>query len=246
LDFSAEAFDVIIQGGQSNGEGCGLGPVETPYEPRPEILRMDRGFTIDTAREQIWDEGAVGNFGLSFADRYIKGGQLKPGRKLLILAAAVGGTGFCDKRWGLSDDLFLDMKVMLQKALTLSRANRPVAFLWHQGETDVKYPVRDTHYNNLLALVQDVRKNAGRGDLPFIAGDFVQQWKAENAEVCQPIITAIRDVCADIGYAAFVETDGLTSNDQQLGNGDAIHFSRAALYLLGHRYYDAYCGIKNL
>ena len=25
-DFSKEAFDIIIQAGQSNAEGCGLGP----------------------------------------------------------------------------------------------------------------------------------------------------------------------------------------------------------------------------
>ena len=38
----------------------------------------------------------------------------------------------------------------------------------------------------------------------------------------------------------FVETEGLTSNRQQTGNDDNIHFSRPALYRLGELYFGAY------
>jgi hypothetical protein len=236
-DFSKEAFDIIIQGGQSNSQGCGIGAVEYPFEPRGDILQMNSGLTITTAREEIWDGETVGSFVLPFADEYIKSGKLAPGRKLLILAAAVGGTGFCDNRWGLNDDLFLKMTEMIRTALDMNSENRPVVFLWHQGETDTANPVRDIHYQNLRALVDKVREISGRDGLPFIAGDFVQQWKKANIAVCEPIVTAIKDVCSDIGNAGFVETGGLTSNDEKTGNGDDIHFSREALYHLGRRYY---------
>ena len=35
-----EKFDIIIQGGQSNAEGGGLGPVEQEYQPNDKILYL--------------------------------------------------------------------------------------------------------------------------------------------------------------------------------------------------------------
>jgi len=239
-DFSKDVFDIIIQGGQSNSEGCGIGSVEQPYELQPGILMMENDFSVMTAREKVWGNDAVGNFALSFSEMYVKSGRLKNGRKLLILLAAVGGTGFCDNRWGPEDDLFLRMIEMTKTALTLNPENHAAAFIWHQGETDTEKPDRDIHYSNLFGLVQKVRKAAGRNDLPFIAGDFVHNWRNENMETCLPIITAIRDVCSDIGHAAFVETDGLQSNAEKTGNDDTIHFCREALNQLGHRYFNAF------
>ena len=243
-DFSKDPLDIIIQGGQSNSEGCGLGPVEHPYEQRPKIMMMENDLTIMTAREKVWGNDAVGNFVFSFADKYAKDGRLKFGRKLLILLAAVGGTGFYDRRWGMKDDLYLKMIEMTKTAMALNPDNRVVAFLWHQGETDTGNPIRDLHYENLLTLVKSVREITGKEKLPFIAGNFVPQWYNDNTEVCIPIISAIKDVCEDIGHAAFVETDGLTSNSEVTGNDDMIHFSREALYKLGDRYYEAFTKIQ--
>jgi len=239
-DFSKETFDIIIQGGQSNSEGCGIGPVEAPFEQRSEILMMENDFTVMTAREKVWGNEAVGNFALSFSERYVKSGRLKDGRKVLILLAAVGGTGFCDRRWGLEDDLFIKMIDMIKTALALNPENRAAAFLWHQGETDTGNPIHDIHYKNLFTLVEKVRLESGNKNLPFVAGDFVHDWSDENEESCMQIVSAIKKVCSDIGNAAFVETDGLQSNAQRTGNDDKIHFCREALNQLGHKYYDAF------
>jgi hypothetical protein len=135
---------------------------------------------------------------------------------------------------------------MIREALSMNPENRLVAFLWHQGETDACHnATRDGHYANLSGLVQSVRDTFSAPDLPFVAGDFVHHWRDENAAVCAPVLQAIRDVCADIGHAAFVETDGLKSNWQELGDirQDPIHFSRRSTYELGKRYYTAFCGI---
>jgi len=242
-DFNADEFDIIIQGGQSNSEGCGLGDAEYPFEPCDDIFMMENNYTIMVAREKVSGNNIVGNFALSFADRYLKSGKLKSGRKLLILLTAVGGTGFCDNRWGLDDDLFLRMIEMTKTAINLNPENRVVAFLWHQGETDTSTPDRDRHYNNLKSLVNKTREVIGNKDVPFIAGDFVRQWKSENLEACKPIIAAIKDVCKDINNATFVETSELQSNDERIGDGDDIHFCREALYSLGHKYYEAWCQI---
>jgi hypothetical protein len=133
------------------------------------------------------------------------------------------------------------MMEMIKTALGLNPKNRLVAFLWHQGETDATLNSDfQTYYNNLTTLVTNVRKTFGCDNLPFVAGDFVSHWKMENIKRCEPVISAMKEVCKTIGDAEFVETSELLSNDQKIGNKDNIHFCRDALYLLGLKYYDAY------
>jgi hypothetical protein len=99
------------------------------------------------------------------------------------------------------------------------------------------------HFNHLSTLVNGVRSTFDRKDLPFIAGDFVRQWRVDNIEICAPVMEAIKDVCGSIGYAEFVETDELQSNDQMINNLDTIHFCREAMNQLGLKYYNAFCSI---
>ena len=118
-------FDIIIQAGQSNSEGFGLGPVEKEYIPtekvwqldalkratplpdRMEVVYLDEPFVLKVAEECEGDSGKIGNFGLTFAEEYIKAGLLEEDRAILIIRAGVGGTGFCRKEWGLGSLLFL-------------------------------------------------------------------------------------------------------------------------------------------
>ena len=244
-DFGKEKFDIIIQGGQSNSDGTGHGAVEKPYEPNDTVWFLNQDFTISMAMERVAGNHTRNDFSLEFARRYIEDGRLENGRKLLVIRAAVGGTGFSDNRWGLKDDLFLQMMKMIKTALSLNSENRLVAFLWHQGEAEAGNADFGTHYNNLSTLVKTVRSEFEQLALPFIAGDFVQQWKLINSEICAPIVDAMREVCDKIGNAYFVETAGLKSNFEEYGKEadggeDNIHFSRAALYQLGGRYYDAF------
>ena len=88
-------------------------------------------------------------------------------------------------------------------------------------------------------MVQDVR-NRYSNTLPFIAGDFVSEWKEKNILDCKPIVEKIRNVIGKIKNAEFVETADLPSNNQKAGNGDDIHFCRESLYILGRRYYEAF------
>ena len=248
-EWKREAFDVVIQAGQSNSEGCGLGPVTDPFVPSPEIWYLNPDLTVSPAQEAVWEGQTIGNFSLSFAAAYQKTGRLAEGRKLLIIRSAVGGTGFVDHHWGLQDDLFIRMMEMTRAALGGNPANRLKALLWHQGETDaLGLPEQGLspeeifwrHKQNLTALVQAVRTEFQAGALPFVAGNFVPQWVGENQAICEPVVRAMRTVCDRIGHAAFVETDGLESNHQRIGNGDTIHFCREAQNLRGERYYQAF------
>lgn len=245
-DFTKEAFDIIIHGGQSNADGYGLGPADDPYEPDDRVFYLNSDFTITQAVERVAGNSIQSNFALSFAREYIRGGHLAEGRKLLILRTALGGTGFLDNRWGMTDDLYLQMIAMIQTALELNSQNRLVALLWHQGETDALCNATyEQHYHHLMGLVRSVRETFHAENLPFIAGDFVQHWKQDNAAICKPVVDAIIAVCRDCGMGGFVETQGLLSNIQEPYPkpedwDDTIHFSRNSLYKLGIRYYDCW------
>ena len=249
-DLTGEQFDIIIQAGQSNSDGTGYGPVENPWFPTEDVWYLNFDNTLSLAREAVNGNEIQSNYSLSFAREYLAKGLLEEGRKLLILRTSIGGTGFLDKRWGMTDDLYLHMMEMTRTALAMNPGNRLVAFLWHQGETDAILGADfDTHYGNLMDLLRSVREEFNVPRLPFVAGDFVQQWKKDNWDICVPVIDAMRAVCRDCGNGAFVETEGLCSNSQEDRNPplpweDTIHFSRKSLYLLGQRYFEAFMNLR--
>ena len=60
-------LDIIILAGQSNAEGYGLGPCDTPFQPTPDILSMrdtdNYGYVVD--------EKTYGTFNISLPRRYL-------------------------------------------------------------------------------------------------------------------------------------------------------------------------------
>lgn len=129
---------------------------------------------------------------------------------------------------------------MVDYALSLSVESRVVAFLWHQGEHDAFEGLKPSLYNEKLTyLLNFIRERYGR-EIPFVAGDFVNEWKSKNLEICNPIVEEARKVVKNNVKAGFVETSDLPSNNQNMGNGDDIHFCRQSLYELGERYFKAF------
>ena len=257
-DFAKDEFDVFLLAGQSNAVGHGSGNVDRPYVPDPNVWYLNNEFyqgifTISPATERTRENDVQASFGLTFAEAYIRNGMLKEGRKLLFVRAAVGGTGFLQGRWTLTGDLYRYMIDMTRTALSLNPRNRLIALLWHQGETDaIDRATYAQHYENLMTLVKTARSDLDAPELPFIAGDFVPQWKNDNPEISEPVVRAIRDVCRDCGNGGFVESDGLHSNFQDNerfaltpeGLLETIHFSRPSVYELGKRYFDAFVPIQ--
>lgn len=259
MDFSNVKFDIIIQAGQSNSEGCGVGPVTQELIPSPNAFYLhaektvtvaddnliiefhDKPFVISPAKERLNDNGvALGDFSLTFAEEYEKAGLLASDRKLLVIRGGVGGAGFQKKHWGLQDCLYLKLLELIDYALSLNKENRIVGFLWHQGEHDAFEGNTPANYKKqLAALVNGVRTHVGE-QIPFIAGEFVNDWKRKNIDICAPILQVIREVAQESGKGGFVETSDLLSNDQKHGNGDDIHFCRESLHILGRRYFAEY------
>ena len=48
-----DAYDIIIQGGQSNAEGSGIGPVKEKYLPSEDILYLDVEKTVQAPPEGV-------------------------------------------------------------------------------------------------------------------------------------------------------------------------------------------------
>ncbi len=258
MNFSNVKFDIVIQAGQSNSEGCGLGPVTKELIPSPNAFYLyaektvtvvddnliidfhDKPFVIEQAKERGEGDNKLGDFSLTFAEEYEKAGLLASDRKLLIIRAGVGGAGFQKKHWGLQDCLYLKLLELINYALSLNKENRVVAFLWHQGEHDAfEKNTPENYKKQLSALLNGVRACVGE-KIPFIAGEFVNDWKSKNIDICAPILQVIREVTAENGNGGFVETGDLLSNDQKHGNGDDIHFCRESLHILGRRYFAEY------
>ena len=262
VDFSKKAFDIMIVAGQSNAEGFGFGDADCPWQPDERVWYLSgdyypqkytRNYVVTRAAERVCGNEICGAFDLSFAETYLQNGLLAPERDLLIVRAAVSSTGFLNHHWGVHDDLFQRMIEMTLLARSLNVNNRLIALLWHQGEEDVALNADQTeHYKNVLALVTAAREKFDQYDLPFVAGDFVpqwKQWKRENGQSPDGVVSAMRNVCHDVPFAAFVESNGLTSNHEQNArpprwegwNNDMVHFSRNALSELGKRYFSAFC-----
>ena len=253
-------FDIIIQAGQSNAEGYGLGAVEKEYIPtdkvwlldapkrvtalpdRMDVVYFDEPFILKIADEEVGENGKIGNFGLTFAEEYNKAGLLQEGRAVLIIRAGVGGTGFWRKEWGVGSLLYNKLVELVDYALSLDGDNRVVGLLWHQGEHD---SVACNPPENFAASLKEqmLSLRARYGNMPIVAGDFVNDWKSKNLALCEPIVQKIKEVIAECGRGAFVETADLLSNDQKTGNGDDIHFCRESQHILGRRFFEAY---KNL
>ena len=262
-----QKYDIVILAGQSNAYGFGIG--ETDYQlkhlDRMDWLYDDQAYCYQKDENgndylpiyRPWklkivnaEKGHSTNLAMRFADDYIENGLLAEDRKLLVLCAAVGGSGFCTGVWGIGNLLYVRMLDMIQYALALDPENRVVAFLWHQGECDAfekpdwSFEKRkQTYYQSLKPMLEDVRTFCRQPKLPFMCGGFTAEWAKEYREPCDAIIAATKQVCRDIGAAAFTDTEDLLSSNQKTGNGDTIHFCIDASYTIGHRYFENYLQI---
>ena len=262
MNFEKNDYDVIILAGQSNAEGYGRGEVSEEYLPDEDIISLTPSFTsvykvengVDSlsvvyhdeplkfavADVRIDKEQVTNSLSLTFSEEYKKNGYLKNGRKLLIINAAIGATGFENNYWGLGKMLYNKMTEMVDYVLSLNSENKIVAFLWHQGEHDAGHLNPPAVYKaQLKEMIDAFKERYDLPDMPFVSGDFVNEWKSANLAICAPIIDVIKEV-TESENGVFVETSDLMSNNERNGDGDPIHFCRESLHILGRRYFDAF------
>ncbi|MBR2938190.1 MAG: hypothetical protein IKB80_06865 [Oscillospiraceae bacterium] len=268
-----EKYDIIILAGQSNAQGQGRGPVTREFVPdeRIHFLKDDSnpGFTsvdgvaklvmkwpavntIEVANERKNKLGQdVGCFALQFAEKYVET-YLEEGRKVLIVDANFGGTGFARPEWGVGNIMHTRMLTMTKAALEENPAeNRVVAILWSQGEHD-SFENADwdaerryiTHKKNLTDTFNDLYEKLGDRSVPLIACGFTESYCKTNRVHTDAVLNAIREVVADFG-GGFVETTELLSNSDKLPDcKDVYHFCKESLHILGGMFFEKYRQIR--
>ena len=263
MNFTEHSYDIIVLAGQSNAQGTGRGEVTEEYIPDEEIITLspvytigritdadglskrriiyeDAPFIFSIADERVVDGNKIGNLSLSFSKEYKKHGCLTRGRKILIIQAAIGATGFNHGHWGLNKPLYTKATEMLDYALSLNSENKLKALLWHQGEHDVnKEPFPDVYRSRLSEMFCDFKAKYNAPELPIITADFSYDWKIAKNGKADVISNIIKEVITREG-GIFLNTDDLLSNNQKNGDGDILHFCRDSLHVLGKRYFEAY------
>ena len=268
-DYSNKKFDIIILAGQSNAEGNGIHNVseeifsgEREYElidKNPAYISVENGSTkltitiptecdLSRLKERRVGDVLAADISMTFANEYVKE-FLEDGRDLLVVKAAVGGTGFEENQWGIGNLLYERLIHMTDKALSLNKENRVIAMLWHQGEHEVfrneNFTPSEKHDFSYNAFKeQNSALRARYGNFYIIAGEFVNDWADKNRPQSEIIERAIKDVCNDMDKAAVASSEGLLSNDQAIKNGDKIHFSAQSIYEFGKRYYALFKELK--
>jgi hypothetical protein len=262
MNYTEQAYDIIVLAGQSNAQGTGRGCVLNEYMPDGDIISLspiysisrtieneiskraviysDEPFLFDIASERVVNEMKNGDLSLTFARCYKNNGYLRSGRKLLIIRAAIGATGFMHGQWGINSPLYNKMCEMLDYALSLNKDNKLVALLWHQGEHEVgKGNPPQNYKNQLMEMLLDFKVRFKAPHLPIITADFSKKWKAAKREKADAISTVIKEVVTELG-GIFIDTSGLLSNSEKNGDDDVIHFCRESLYILGEMYFNEY------
>lgn len=268
-DFRNKKFDIVILAGQSNAEGNGIIKDNSEHvifneqyemvdqnpffydETDPKNVKFVCKMPIETEirnlQQRLKDGVYYNDLSISFVNKYIENGYLEKNRNILVIKAAVFGSGFTKKLQGVNNILYTRLIEMIDEALSLNKENKIVAFLWHQGEHDAfenigksKNYVYNFYKDEFLRQTLSIFEKYNKFNFPFICGGFCNSWASleENKIPCEMVINAINDAGSIIPRFSFVETNDLKSNSEDIeGSDDNIHFSSKSLELLGERYF---------
>ncbi len=140
--------------------------------------------------------------------------QADPQATIGLIVNARGGSKI--EEWAKGQHLYEKTMQRLKAVEGL----RLTAVLWHQGESNAN----DADYlAKLVQLVQDLRRDLGQPDLPFIAGEV-------GGDL--PVNRQIRLLPSKLAGTAVASAQGLK-------RFDAFHFDRASQVVLGQRYAEA-------
>lgn len=246
-------YDIVILAGQSNmsGRGVGYTAITDPVNPRVFQFKSQapNANTIQPATEPLSMHDVPSGIGpgLQFA-RWYGARALKPGRKVLLVPVAHGGTGFEASTsaffWKTtttpaSNNLYANMIAQTQAAIAAATAQLPggrhevVAALWCQGETDGDNAVTAaTYLADFDALITGLRSSLSLPNLPFLVLTMVPEYLSTGTRAQINAVhreTPLRFARADVALGA-------------AGNnlGDGNHYNAAGQRLNGKALFDAY------
>ncbi len=236
-------FHVFLLMGQSNMSG-GVNIAAGDAQPVPHVLKMLHTKERD---EPKWVPGAHPlhsrrpnkkkryGLGISFAQTYVAD---KPGVVVGLIPMAWGGKSIAQLDKG--SEIYNEA---IQRAKASMQAGTLKGVLWHQGESDtVQQAGTDVYEKKLHRLIEDVRKDLGDAQLPFIVGNLAEFYgtgKDHNAPDRVARINQIKGILRSlpekVPHTGFVESTGCTSPDHHM-----VHFDRKSYITLGQRYTNVF------
>ncbi|MDJ0334932.1 sialate O-acetylesterase [Salinibacterium sp. G-O1] len=236
---SAAGFDIIVGAGQSNALQSDepiLG--ERAEDARVHIWEGETSRVVESSETYLLPE---------FAREYVR--TLAPERRVLLVSAAEGATGFTTSSlqpcppgykpgvgtWNreLVDDpenLYLRLVTRVTDALHANAGSRLVCLLWSQGESDcIREPFLDEreYAARLDDLIVTFRADVGVRDLPAIIGSMVPEWYQETAER-RSIARALEETPSRLPFVSYVwGPSGLPKTDEP------IHWATEAQQIRG-------------
>ena len=220
-------LDLYLLIGQSNMAGRGYltkdyeNVIENTYLLTPASSMEPAQAPLNkysTIRKEMKLQGV--NPGYSFAQEITH----KTGRSIGLIVNARGGSSINSWLKGAPDDYFGEA---LKRARSAMKWGEIKAILWHQGESDSRFP--DAYLPKLTALVNDLRQELNNKDLFFVVGELAAWRKGRTSDAFNRVL---RTVPVDIPHTACVSSEGLTP----LIDENDPHFSAESQVTLGKRY----------
>lgn len=251
---SSVEYDIFLVIGQSNAAGRGI-MLEEDSKPIEGVKivcsQADGSVGLVDACQPLNQHSTVRkgikmqkfNFAGPFAARIHK----KTGRPVLLIVNARGGTSLYSwlpsasqltysreygdekSRWGQQiPQLYGDAVRIVRQVLEQEDIKGELkAVLWHQGCGNSNAAESSKYCSNLKQVVDGLRKEFDKPELPFVAGQLLPEYK--NAQYFNPEIVKIGEV---------IENAYCVTSEDCVSVGDGTHFDRTSLIMMGERYAD--------
>ena len=142
------------------------------------------------------------------------------GISLGLVVNAKGGTKIAE--WKKGSEFYNEALARLKEA---QKTGTLKGVLWHQGEGNSKRPAG--YLDELTILINELRKDIGIADLPFIAGGLY--YHPEGKPHTKELNEQVSKLPSAVTFTGYVSSEGLTAQDN-------THFDSAGMKLLGQRY----------
>jgi len=231
---------VFLLLGQSNMVGMGR---SVELAASDTLMPSNVVYQEDQATLRPWDTPRLGPE-LTLAQQL---GPAFPDRQIILAKHAIGGTSLLDwaPDWDSTRAAITGNQwtgPMYEHAMAMAdsiAAREPVEFagvFWMQGERDARIAEAGVEYNdNLRTLIEALRRDLDRPELPFIMGRV-------NAPADRyPALEAVRE--AQVRAAESIPGVQLVNTDDLSMHNDNLHYDTEGVMEMGRRFAAAYLAL---
>ncbi len=231
---SKEKFYLVMLAGQSNMAGRGVIQPEDQTAHFRVLMLNKAGQWVPASAPVHFDKDIAGvgpgdTFGKLLA-------ETDPEITVGLIPTACGGSSIRHWQPGAywEDTQSYPYDDAVARVQAVLPAGTLKAILWHQGEADCYEGNADDYEDRLRALIADFRTKFNAENVPVIIGQLPRFYRAPWDDAAKKVDAAHRKIAAECQPAAFVSSEGLT------GNPDNVHLNRESQIEFGKRYFETF------